>query len=132
MAGTLAYLDPSALVIVVLEPERSALTRFLGRWQSRVTSRVSAVEVSRAVLRSGVPELVGRANEVLESVALIELDGGIARRAGELEPAALRTLDAIHVASALSLGSDAGPFLAYDVRLRQAAAAAGLEVQAPA
>jgi uncharacterized protein len=133
LPGSLVYLDASALVkLVVPEPESSALARFLAEWESRVTSRISAVEVGRAVRRAGVPALVERANALLESTAFIELDAGIAGLAGQLEPAALRGLDAIHISSALSLGPDAGPFVAYDARLSGAAEAAGLEVAAPA
>jgi predicted nucleic acid-binding protein len=132
LPGSLVYLDASALVkLVAPEPESSALARFLADWESRVTSRISAVEVGRAVRRAAVPELVELADGLLDSIAFIELDAEIARLAGLLEPPALRSLDAVHVASALSLGSDAGPFVVYDVRLREAADAAGLEVTGP-
>lgn len=97
-----------------------------------MTSRISAVEVGRAVRRASEPELIERANGVLRSIAFVELSAEIARLAGELDPPTLRRLDAVHVASALSLGADAGPFVAYDIRLTEAAATAGLEVTAPA
>lgn len=118
--------------LVVPEPETAALTTFLSEREGRVTSRISAVEVGRAVRRAAFASLAQRANGVLSSIAFIELSAEIARLAGELDPPTLRSLDAVHVASALSLGADAGPFVAYDIRLVEAALAAGLEVTAPA
>lgn len=132
MPASLVYLDASALVkLVVVEPETAAMTRFLGAWESRVTSRISAVEVARAVRRTERPEFVERSKGLLDSVSFVELSPEIARLAGRLDPLTLRSLDALHVASALSLGSDAGPFVTYDVRLGEAADAAGLDVQVP-
>jgi uncharacterized protein len=61
----------------------------------------------------------------------VELSAGIADAAAKLEPPSLRTLDAVHLASALSLGDDLGAFVAYDRRLAEAAEAAGIEVLAP-
>jgi hypothetical protein len=133
LSGSLVYLDASALVkLVVVEPESSALASFLEARESAVTSRISAVEVGRAVRRAGRPELVERSNQVLDAIAFVELNAEIARLAGRVEPPALRSLDTVHVASALSLESDLGPFVAYDARLADAAHAAGLEVTAPA
>lgn len=133
MAGSLLYLDASALVkLVVVEPESAALTAFLGNWRDRITSRISAVEVARAVRREARRELRDRVAELLESVAFVELNPELARIAGTLDPPTLRSVDAVHVASALSVGTDAGPFVTYDARLKEAAVSAGLEVRAPA
>jgi uncharacterized protein len=132
LPSTIVYLDASALVkLVVVELESSALTRFLGDWTSRVTSRISAVEVARVSRPTAASEVVERANAVLDRVTFVELSSEIARLAGVLDPLALRSLDAVHVASALSLGSDAGPFVTYDARMQEVATAAGLEVRAP-
>lgn len=133
MPGALVYLDASALVkLVAVEPESPALSTFLRDWESRITSRISAVEVARATRRAAIPELVDRASRMLDGIAFVELSSEIARLAGTLDPPILRSLDAIHVASALSLGADTGPFITYDARLQGAATAAGLDVQAPA
>lgn len=133
MPGSLVYLDASALVkLVVVEPESSALEQFLRERESRVTSRISAVEVARVARRTAMPELVDRADDLLDSIAFVELNPEIARVAGMLDPPLLRSLDAVHLASALSLGADAGPFVTYDARLREAASAADLDVHAPA
>jgi len=74
---------------------------------------------------------VSRAREVLEGVALVPLDDAILRGAGDLSPAGLRTLDAIHLATALSLAEDVTTLVTYDERLAEAAAAAGIAVTAP-
>lgn len=133
MHGSLLYLDASALVkLVVAEPESEALSTFVGEWRDRITSRVSAVEVTRAVRREADPGMIERAAGLLDAVAFVELTAEITELAGTLEPPALRSLDAVHLASALSVARDVGPFVTYDVRLRDAASGAGLDVQAPA
>jgi predicted nucleic acid-binding protein len=132
LPGSLVYLDASALVkLVVVEPESSALEGFLRDQKSSVTSRISAVEVARVARRAAIQELVDRADGLLDSIAFVELNPEIARVAGMLDPLLLRSLDAIHVASALSLGADVGAFVTYDVRMQGAATAAGLDVHAP-
>jgi uncharacterized protein len=68
---------------------------------------------------------------VLAGIELIELDDPIARAAGEMHPASLRSLDAIHLASALALGDELAAFVTYDARLADAARSAGLPVIAP-
>jgi len=132
LPGSLVYLDASALVkLIVAEPESSALESFLGDRPTTVTSRLSAVEVARVSRRTAMRKVVERAEGLLDSIAFVELSSEIARAAGRLDLPALRSLDAIHVASALALGADAGPFVTYDDRMLAAASAAGLAVQAP-
>ena len=74
---------------------------------------------------------VARAREVLEGVALVPIDDGILRGAADLAPVGLRTLDAIHVATALSLKEDVASLVTYDGRLAEAATTAGIHVVAP-
>jgi predicted nucleic acid-binding protein len=76
----------------------------------------------RVAARSRIEVAVKRAIEVLGTLDLIELDGSIRRLAARLEPPTLRSLDAIHLATALSLGDELGGFAAYD---------AGVPVVAP-
>jgi predicted nucleic acid-binding protein len=92
------------------------------------------VEVARALLRRGAASaaLVGAVGETLERLAIVELDAGVAADAGSLRPPGLRSLDAIHLASALAIGSELSAFVTFDVRLADAARAAGLEVASPA
>jgi predicted nucleic acid-binding protein len=71
-------------------------------------------------------------SSLIATVELLELDGEVARRAGELTPATLRSLDAIHLASALVIAPEVDAVVAYDTRLAAAARAAGLAVVAPA
>ncbi len=127
------YLDASALVkLVAEEPESLALGTFLSRRPVRISSALTRVEVTRVVGRSALGAAGRRrAQEALARVALVRLDDGILEAAGELSPAGLRTLDALHLATALSLGEDLEGFVTYDRRLAHAAAAAGLEVVTP-
>ena len=74
---------------------------------------------------------VSRAEEVLRSVALIDVDRAAVWRAGNVEPSELRSLDAIHLASAIDLASDLDGFVTYDLRLAAAARIAGLTVLSP-
>jgi predicted nucleic acid-binding protein len=130
--GALLYLDASALVkLVAVERESEALARFAHEWMGWLTSRLSAVEVTRAVRRAARRRLIERATAVLEVVAFVELDAEVAELAGTLKPSVLRSLDAIHLASALAVGADIGTFVTYDNRLAEAAGAAGLDVRAP-
>ena len=130
------YLDASAIVkLGTAEHESLALRAWLRERSPLLTSRISTVEVARAIGRNEAGSVAaGRAaaREVFTSVALTELDAGIANRAAELGPATLRALDAIHLATVLALGGELAAFVTYDGRLADAARAAGLEVIAPA
>ena len=132
MAGALLYLDSSALVkLVVPEPESRGLHESLRSWPERVSSVVAEIEVERVARRIG-GGAIRRARSVLARLALVELDEEVRRRATGLRPPKLRTLDAIHLATALSLGDDLEALCAYDPRLADAAAGAGVDVVAPA
>ena len=124
-----AYLDASALVkLAIDEPETDAVRRFVGQFDQVATSRVGLVETRRVVQRTGGD--LTRVAEVLASVGPIELDVTIARSAAGVGPATLKTLDAIHLASALALYA-VDVFVTYDERLGAAARAAGLTVASP-
>ena len=132
MTGELLYLDSSAIVkLVVPEPETKALRDLLRFWPERVSSVIARIEVERMARRIG-GGAIRRARSVLSRLALIEIDEAVVRTAAALQPAELRTLDAIHLATALSLGQDLGVLCAYDIRIGGASAAAGVEVVAPA
>ncbi len=135
MAGTVAYVDSSAFVkLVVAEPESQALRRALTRWPARASATLLRVEVVRALRRSGNEQHVASARKLLRSVHLIRIDEPLLDRAGDLHPPDpdLRSLDAIHLAAALALSTDIGVMFAYDNRLKLAAEAFGLEVDSPA
>jgi len=124
------YLDASALVkLVVVEPESEALVTELARWPHSVSSVIVDVELHRAAMRAGQPP--ERAADVLERMPLLTLNvqrRELARRVGSRN---LRALDAVHLASALTLGDDLGAFCTYDRRLAADARAAGLTVLSP-
>lgn len=130
MPGEILYLDASALVkLVNVEPESGALAAEITRWNAYATSVLGAVELRRVVRR--VSGDAPRADAVLEEVSLVELDEGIRELAARLDPPELRTLDSLHLASAVSLEDDVGGFACYDERLANAAADEGLLVIAP-
>ena len=132
MSGSLTFLDSSALTkLVVVEPESSALRRWLSVRPGRVAAALARTEVLRAAGRVSAAH-VRVAWRVLAGIDLIDLDRGLLDRAGELTPHAMRSLDAVHLAAALELGSDLGAFVTYDAQQAEVARAWGLVVVAPA
>jgi predicted nucleic acid-binding protein len=127
------YLDSSALVkLVVREVETDALRAFVAAHPDRVTSAVAVTEVRRAIGRlSRSRRLSDRARLVLDGVALLAVDLDVLERAASLPPPELRTLDAIHIASVLSLGADLLAFVSYDDRQGKAAEKAALPLVQP-
>ena len=126
------YLDASAAVKVVREePESASVRRFLAGDVSRLSSRVMAVELMRAVGRAS-PAALGQAQALLGVMEFVELDEGIAASAAVLEPVGMRSLDAIHLASALLLADELDAFVTCDTRQADAARAMGLTVVVPA
>ena len=127
------YLDSSAIVkLVVTEPESGALRQYLAAHDDRIASRLARVEVFRALRRTsgGTKTTLRRAEQVLEAIALVAVDDPVLRDAAALEPRGLRSLDAVHLATALSVdGLDA--VVTYDERLQAAAVEAGLKVASP-
>jgi len=128
---TAAYIDSSALTKLVLdEAESLAMRRWYVEHDRVLCSRIGVVETRRAVARSQHdPEHL---DVIMRSVGLVEFDAEIGRRAVTVGPPSLRTLDAIHLASALALGSEMDAFVTYDDRLAEAARALGLPVVRPA
>ncbi|MFN0152765.1 MAG: type II toxin-antitoxin system VapC family toxin [Gaiella sp.] len=133
----LFYADASALVKLVLdEPESDALRAFLAD-ADLVSCELVLAEVPRAVRRAaghdpGLPldVLLARSSDVLETLALLPLDGTLLIAAGAIAEPALRTLDAIHVAAALDVAPTDG-FVSYDERQAAAARLADLRTFAP-
>lgn len=129
-----AYLDASALVkLAVDEAESLALRDYLRRRPVRVSSAVARTEVMRGIRSAGPvqPDQLRRAWRVLASVDLVRVSDRILDAAGTLPPAELRSLDAIHLATAAYLESDIGVFVTYDERLAAAAAARRMKVAQP-
>ena len=76
-------------------------------------------------------QVADSAEASLSDVALVPMDDAVLAIARRLDPSELRSLDAIHLATALSVSSDLGALFSYDDPLAAAAAAAGLLVLAP-
>lgn len=126
------YLDSSAIVkLVVREAESAALRRLLRAHPVRVSSALARVEVTRAV-RAQSPAVRARAQAVLTRIRLLRIDDDILSTASMLDPGVLRSLDAIHLASASALGAELDALVTYDARMRDAAAILGYPTLAPA
>lgn len=127
------YLDSSAVMkLVRQEDETSALVDWLGLRPEHavVTSELGRVEVLRAARRVGGPA-VAEARAVVAGLDLIPLDRAVQDIACDLGDPLLRTLDALHLASALAIAEELTAFVAYDDGLTNAARNAGLMVTAP-
>jgi uncharacterized protein len=118
-------------LLVVEEPESAALRRFLTRWPERASATLLRTEAIRALRRAGHDARVGPARRLFGALRLVRLDEPLLDRAGDLDPRALRSLDAIHLAAALAIGPDLGVLVTYDERLAEAARERGLVVHTP-
>jgi predicted nucleic acid-binding protein len=125
------YLDSSAIVkLAVREPESLALRRYLRRRQPLVSSALARTEVLRALLPAG-DEAVARGRNVLERLDLVRVNDRILNSAGVLLPPDLRSLDAIHLATARDLGSELAALVTYDDRMVAAAKRLGYRIVQP-
>jgi uncharacterized protein len=130
-ASRATYLDSSALVkLAVREPESVALRRYLQRRRPLIASALARTEVARALLPLG-PEAVRRGQDVLARVGLVRINDRVLDAAGAMLPAELRSLDAIHLATALQLGADLARIVTYDDRMTAAAERLQLTVARP-
>jgi predicted nucleic acid-binding protein len=131
-ADKATYLDSSALVkLAVREPESLALRRYLQRRRPLVASALARTEVARALLPLG-PEAVQRGHDVLARVDLVRINDRVLEAAGAMLPAEVRSLDAIHLATAQQLGIDLARIVTYDDRTAAAANQLRLPVARPA
>ena len=131
-ADRATYLDSSAIVkLAVEEPETAALRRYLRRKSPFVSSALARTEVTRALLPLG-EAAVRAGNDVLSGIELVRINDRVLGSAGRLLPPELRSLDAIHLATAQQLGTDLARLVTYDERMTEAARAMGLAVAAPA
>jgi predicted nucleic acid-binding protein len=127
----LTYVDSSAIVkLVVTEPESKALRRYLARRQPLVSSALARTEVVRALLPTGT-EAVARGHDALRRIQLLRVNDRVLDEAGRMEPAELRSLYAIHLASARQLGAAVKQIVTYDERMAGAAEALGWSVASP-
>ncbi len=126
------YLDSSALLkLIFSERESAALRDWLDtRPSSLVSSELGRVEMLRNARKGGERELTN-AHTVLVDFDLLPLSRAVQDLACDIGGQALRSLDALHLASAVLFGEELTEFVAYDRRLARAARDAGLTVAAP-
>jgi predicted nucleic acid-binding protein len=126
-----SYVDASAIVKLVID---EAETREMVRWYVEsdrvVTSVIGVVETRRAVTRR--PRDADHLAHVFDRLEVLAVTPDIAERAGSILPATIRTLDAVHLATALTAQPGIDSFVTYDARLAAAARALGLPVVSPA
>jgi predicted nucleic acid-binding protein len=127
----LTYLDSSALVkLAVREPESAALRRYLRRRRPLISSALARTEVLRALLPAG-HEAVARGRSVLDRVDLVRVNDRVLNAAATLLPHELRSLDAIHLATAQQLGRELTALVTYDERMVRAAKHLGYRIVQP-
>jgi len=126
-----AYLDASAFVKAPLgEVHARALAAAADEWGMLASSALLRVEAVRACRRVGQPA-VDAVTSALRRVVLIPVDDAVIDAAAQFDVPALRSLDAIHLATAIGLGDDLGMVFTYDTRLADAARALGIPVASP-
>lgn len=130
--GPAIYMDASALVKLARpEPESSGLAAFINEKPGVLTSSViSEVELVRAIRRSS-PEQEPAARNLVGRLVLLPLTTEIRVRAQRLTPTTVRSLDAIHIGTALEIAGDLGAIVTYDQRMIEAAELFGLPVSTP-
>lgn len=122
------YAHSSALVKLFAEEAETGALRDATRGHMITTSELALVEVPRALARLGLPQPDASMRATLD---IVPLSADVIARAASLPPVALRSLDAIHIASALNLGTRCDGVFTYDRRMTEAARAAGLTVRSP-
>lgn len=132
MSGERAtYLDSSAIVkLAIAEPHSVALRSYLRRRRPLVSSALARTEVGRALAPLGA-QAAARGADVLARVDLVRISDRLLDIAATLPPPQLRSLDAIHLATARQLGAAISRMVTYDERMAAAADFLGLRVTSP-
>ena len=117
--------------LIAPEAESTALRAYLRNQDHWISASLLRAEVLRAAVRSGSPERLAAARHQLRHVAYLEVTRELLDQTGVIHPADVRTLDAVHLAAALSLEDDLDQLVTYDERMITAAAANGLPVATP-
>ena len=133
MNGDVVYLDSSAFVKLFLpQPDSRAFMRHLASRPRRVSAMLLRTEALRTAVRAVLsPQRMLLVRALLDGVSFITAGVTLSDEAGILRPRELRSPDAVHLATARSLGTNLGAFITYDQRLAAAAAWYGIPVVSP-
>jgi predicted nucleic acid-binding protein len=133
MNGDVVYLDSSAFVKLFLpEPDSSALSRYLSSRPRRVSAMLLRTEALRTAVRAGLsPQRMALVRALLDGISYLAADQTLSDEAGILRPPELRSLDAIHLATARTVGTNLSALITYDQRLADAAGWYGIPVANP-
>jgi uncharacterized protein len=124
------YLDTSAfLKLITTENNSSAMRKWFSSHDAVWSSQLLHTEALRAGNRLGID--IDIVEDALESVSMVLPSVATFYTAGRLSPMSLRSLDALHLATAMEIGGDLEAFIAYDDRLIGAARASSLRVLTP-
>ena len=126
------YVDTSAFVkLVVVEEHTEAMHAWARHANVQlVASDLLRTEALRAARRHS-PEALLQTRTLLDAVTLLTISSDVCERAAELDPSIMRSLDALHLASALMLGDDLEAVVTYDERMTAACTVVGVPVLAP-
>jgi predicted nucleic acid-binding protein len=130
------YMDTSALTkLLVAEAETPDLHAWLttqsDQGEHTVTSALGRVELMRAVARQEEPGLPERARYLLDGLDILPITDAVIALAESIGPATLRSLDAIHLASASQIRHELTSFVTYDHRLLEGCREVGFDTQSP-
>jgi predicted nucleic acid-binding protein len=130
--GDPLYADTSALVkLIIDEQESESLDRYLSASELQLTSSVICeVELLRAVSRVEQGRL-SEARQLLDEMILLPLTTDIRDRAASIQPPSVRSLDAMHLATALEIQADLHALVSYDNRLVDTARGTGIKAISP-
>ena len=127
-----AYIDSSAVLkLAVREPETAALEAYVAGCEGLVSSRLAVLECRRAARRVSRVRVLQAVDDVLDAVYLLDITQAILDDTAIVDPPLLRSLDAIHLATVLSLADVQVEVITYDKRFADAARANGLTVVQP-
>ena len=124
------YLDASAILkLIIEEKETVKLERFISG--KNCTSKISRIEVMRVINRA-IPEAAESAQRTLSKFDYVNISEPVIRIAESfLGLPSLRSLDSIHVASALSVSNEIEGIISYDKKMISNAQSLGLTVHTP-
>lgn len=126
------YIDTSALAkLIVLESETPALLDWLKENKTDLaTSELTHTELMRTVRRFA-PDRATASRKILGQVIALSATKSIFESAANIEPKSLKSLDAVHVTTALSLGDELEGVITYDQQMAGAVEGYGFPVIAP-